>query len=50
MLGYCTKCKKKVEILDGKYFISKNKKRMYKGKDSLGHTVNAIVKNESGKS
>lgn len=32
MEGYCVKCKKKVEIKDGKEFTTKNKRKMIKGK------------------
>ncbi len=42
--GRCMKCRKQVEIKDGKEVVTKNKMRMLKGKCPVcGTTVNRIL-------
>lgn len=44
MEGYCVKCKKKVEIQNGKESVTKNGRRILKGKcPSCGITVCRIL-------
>jgi len=48
MEGYCVKCKKKVEIKDGKETITKNNRRLFKGKcPYCGTTVCRILGKKS---
>lgn len=45
--GWCTVCKKKVEILKGKGKTAKNGRAMYGGFDAMGHKVQTFVKGKS---
>ncbi|MDP4012101.1 MAG: DUF5679 domain-containing protein [Candidatus Nanoarchaeia archaeon] len=42
--AYCVKCKKKVEMQDGKETTTKNGRKAMKGKCSCGTTVMRFIK------